>query len=304
MVLRSLTKKAREQPKRIGFPERDERIEKAIRMIRRSKTAIPTMIGTHERYECIDTTERMDELIRYYREKGADQKQITNLRRDPVAQAMILLDMGELDAVISGAIHSTAHTLRNAFSIIGMEEGVKRASSFFIMDKHATRVENIKILSDCAVQVSPDAKELAEIAVLSARTARGLGLDPRVALLSFSTKGSAKTPETQNVRKATTLAKRADPSTRFDGELQLDAALDPHIAERKGAPELEGAANVLIFPDLNSGNIGYKIMRMYGRYDALGPFLQGLRKPVIDLSRSVSVQEIHDIATVVSAIYP
>lgn len=317
-LIKSLEARAKDQPKRIGFPEfEEERTLLAINRIKRKKTAIPVLVGDPKRIsiknvEIIDVTDKaiVDRLVKRYlsirkrRRKQVTKAELDQIRRDPVPLAMLLLSEGKLDAVISGAEHSTAHTLRNAFRIIGVQRNITKASSFFIMDKHVRDFEDIKLFADCAVQVEPTSKELAEIAYLTAETARQLGMTPRVALLSFSTKGSAVTVETKKVRKAVGFVRQRDSSLKIDGELQFDAALDPETAKRKGAfDELGGIANVLIFPELESGNIGYKIMRMYGKYDALGPFLQGLKKPVIDLSRSVDVDEIVDIATVVSAVY-
>ncbi|MFT4308247.1 MAG: phosphate acyltransferase [Candidatus Woesearchaeota archaeon] len=317
-LIRSLEARAKDVPKRIGFPEvEEERVLHAIAKIRRKKTAVPVLIGdpakvTMKNVEIIDITDpelveklvRRYEVIRARKKKKVTKRDLERVRKDPIALAMVLLSMGYIDAVLTGASHSTAHTLRNAFQIIGVERNISKASSFFIMDKHVRDFEDIILFADCAVQVNPDSKELAEIAYLTAKTAKLLGMTPRVALLSFSTKGSAMLPESKKVRRAVSIVKQRDRSLKVDGELQFDAALDPDTAKRKGAfNELGGIANVLIFPELESGNIGYKVMRMYGKYDALGPFLQGLKKPVIDLSRSVSVDEIVDIATVVSAIY-
>jgi phosphate acetyltransferase len=317
-LIRSLEARAKDVPKRIGFPEiEEERVLQAIARIKRKRTAIPVLIGDPERItmknvEIIDITDRalVEKLVKRYeqirlrRKKTVTKAELARVRSDPTALSMLLLSLGKIDAVITGAGHSTAHTLRNAFQIIGVQRNISKASSFFIMDKHVRDFEDIKLFADCAVQVNPDSKELAEIAYLTAKTAKQLGMTPRVALLSFSTKGSAVMPETKKVRRAVGIVKQRDPSLKVDGELQFDAALDPDTAKRKGAfDELGGIANVLIFPELESGNIGYKVMRMYGRYDALGPFLQGLKKPVIDLSRSVSVDEIVDIVTVVSAVY-
>jgi phosphate acetyltransferase len=317
-LIRSLEARAKDVPKRIGFPEcEEERVLQAIARIKRKRTAIPVLIGDPEKIrirnvEIIDITDEalVDKLVRRYevirkqRKKPVTKKDLERVRSDPIALAMVLLSLGQVDAVLTGASHSTAHTLRNAFQIIGVERNISKASSFFIMDKHVRDFEDIILFADCAVQVNPDSKELAEIAYLTAKTAKQLGMTPRVALLSFSTKGSALLPESRKVRRAVSIVKQRDRTLKVDGELQFDAALDPETAKRKGAfDELGGIANVLIFPELESGNIGYKVMRMYGKYDALGPFLQGLKKPVIDLSRSVSVDEIVDIATVVSAIY-
>ena len=317
-LIRSLEARAKDVPKRIGFPEvEEERVIQAIAKVRRKKTAVPVLIGdpakvTMKNVEVIDITdpELIEKLVKRYetirtrRKKKVTKRDLERVRKDPIALSMVLLSMGYVDAVLTGASHSTAHTLRNAFQIIGVERNISKASSFFIMDKHVRDFEDIILFADCAVQVNPDSKELAEIAYLTAKTAKLLGMTPRVALLSFSTKGSAILPESKKVRRAVSIVKQRDRSLKVDGELQFDAALDPETAKRKGAfDELGGIANVLIFPELESGNIGYKVMRMYGKYDALGPFLQGLKKPVIDLSRSVSVDEIVDIATVVSAIY-
>ena len=317
--IQDIFSKSKKNMRIIAFPEfDDERVIEAARIIEKQKIAIPVIVGDPKKIKAkdsglriVDVTskETVNSLLSYYKKVRKNKKkdvtdaEIMEIAKDSVPLSILLLHSGLFDAVITGAKHSTAHTLKWGFKIIGLKKGVSRASSYFIMDKHAKKKDDIKLFADCAVQIIPSSKELAEIALLTAQTARRIGLRPRVAMLSFSTKGSAKSEETEKVKKAVSLARRKDSKLVIDGEMQFDAAVDADTARRKGAyDKVKGKANVFIFPNLDSGNIGYKIMRIYGKYDALGPVLQGLNKPVIDLSRSVSVDEIVDITGLIGAL--
>lgn len=212
--------------------------------------------------------------------------------------ANLMLRAGDADGIVSGAITHTADVLRPAFQITKMAEGVSKASSVFVMESPNDNFgENgFMVLGDCGVNPCPTAEDLAEIAILSAKTARNLcGINPRVALLTYSTKsGDEMTDENVvKVKKALEIVKEKEPDLMIDGELQADAAIVPEVAKLKcpNSP-IKGRANVLIFPDLNAGNIGYKLVQRLAGVKAVGPIMQGLRKPVNDLSRGTSVDEI------------
>ena len=311
--------KAKKNMRIIAFPEYDDpRIIEAARLIEKKRIAIPVIVGDPKKISSkdsglriIDVTNKdtVSSLLSYYKKiRSSKKKKVTDselkmIAKDSVPLAILLLHSGLFDAVITGAKHSTGHTLRWGFKIIGLKRGVTKASSYFIMDKHAKNKDDIKLFADCAVQINPTSKELAEIAILTSQTAKKIGLKPKAAMLSFSTKGSANSDETKKIKKAVSLVRKKDSKLIIDGEMQFDSAVDPETAKRKGAyDKIKGKANVFIFPTLDAGNIGYKIMRIYGKYDALGPIIQGLNKPVIDLSRSVSVEEIVDIAGLVGAL--
>ncbi|ASN04021.1 phosphate acetyltransferase [Virgibacillus necropolis] len=207
----------------------------------------------------------------------------------------MLVYMNQADGLVSGAARSTADTVRPALQIIKTKEGIKKTSGVFIM----VRGDEKYVFADCAINIAPDSQDLAEIAVESAVTAELFGVDPRVAMLSFSTKGSAKSDETERVADALQIAKEKKPSLLIDGEFQFDAAFVPSVAEKK-APDspLKGDANVFIFPSLEAGNIGYKIAQRLGEFDAVGPILQGLNRPVNDLSRGCSSDDVYNLALI------
>lgn len=210
----------------------------------------------------------------------------------------MLTYMGLADAMVSGAIHSTGDTVRPALQIIKTKPGVSRTSGAFIMSKR----NETYLFSDCAININPNAQELAEIAVESARTAELFGIDPIVALMSFSTKGSAKDPIVDKVVEATRIAQELAPEYQIDGELQFDAAFAPTVAALK-APEskVAGQAKVFVFPEIQSGNIGYKIAQRLGGFEAIGPILQGLNKPISDLSRGCVEEDVYKLAIITAA---
>src|SRR5699024_10032197 len=210
----------------------------------------------------------------------------------------MLVYMNQADGLVSGAAHSTADTVRPALQIIKTKEGIHRTSGVFVM----VRGEEKYLFADCAINIAPSSEELAEIAVASAETAELFAVDPRIAMLSFSTKGSAQSEETDKVRYAVNLAKEKQPHFAIDGELQFDAAFVPEVAGKK-APDsvLEGNANVFIFPSLEAGNIGYKMVERLGGFEAVGPVLQGLNSPVNDLSRGCSTEDVYNLALITAA---
>jgi len=210
----------------------------------------------------------------------------------------MLVYTGRADGLVSGAAHSTADTVRPALQIIKTKPGISRTSGAFIMMKGEERL----VFADCAITVLPTAQELAEIAVESAKTARSFGVDPRVAMLSFSTKGSAVTEETEKVANAVKIAQSLAPDLPLDGEFQFDAAYVPVIAAKKAPGSIiQGNANVFVFPSLEAGNIGYKLTERLGGYEAIGPILQGLNAPVNDLSRGCSADDVYKLALLTAA---
>jgi len=233
------------------------------------------------------------------RRKGkATKEQAEEMLLDGNYFGTMLVYMNQADGLVSGATHSTADTVRPALQIIKTKEGVKRTSGVFVMVRDDERY----IFADCAINISPEAEDLAEIASESAKTASLFDVDPRIAMLSFSTKGSAKSPETEKVTEALEIAKEKDQSLVIDGEFQFDAAFVPSVAEKK-APDsvLKGDANVFIFPSLEAGNIGYKIAERLGGFEAVGPILQGLNKPVNDLSRGCNADDVYKLALITAA---
>jgi len=208
--------------------------------------------------------------------------------------AIMLLYNGEADAALGGATYSTADTIRPALQIIKTKPGCKIVSSCFALLKEESPT---LVFADCGVNVNPSSEELCDIAISSVETARLFEVDPRVAFLSFSTKGSAKSDEVSKVQNAVELMKNREVDFDYDGELQFDAAYDESTGKKK-APDskVAGKANVFIFPDLEAGNIGYKIAQRLGGYEALGPILQGVKMPVNDLSRGCNEEEVYKMA--------
>ena len=292
--------KARKSVKRIVLPEGDEpRTVTAAEIVRKEGLAEPILL-TAEAIAASENTERREAyaaaLFELRKAKGLTEDGAAKLVLDPMYYCMMIVKMGDADGLVSGAVHSTGDMLRPALQIVKTKPGMKLVSSSFLMEcpDHNLGADGLLVYADCVVNPCPTAEELAHIAVASADTARTLcGIaEPRVALLSFSTKGSAKHELVDKVRQATEIAHALAPDLALDGELQFDAAIVPEVgaSKAKGSP-VAGRANVFVFPDLQAGNIGYKITQRVGKASCFA-VLQGLAKPCNDLSRGCSVEDI------------
>jgi phosphate acetyltransferase len=300
---------------KIVFPEGlDERILKAAGRLASEKILTPVLIGDIEQIGAkaaelnvsVDACEiydpknyaAMDELVASFveRRKGkATEEDARKILLDENYFGTMLVHTNKAAGLVSGAIHSTADTVRPALQIIKTKQGVSKTSGVFIM----VRDDEKYVFADCAINIAPDSNDLAEIAVESAKTAEMFSIEPRVAMLSFSTKGSAKSPETEKVSNALSIAKERDPELVIDGEFQFDAAFVPSVAKSKAPGSvLQGDANVFIFPSLEAGNIGYKIAQRLGNFEAVGPILQGLNRPVNDLSRGCNEEDVYKLALI------
>ena len=214
----------------------------------------------------------------------------------------MLVAMGEADALLGGATYSTADTVRPALQLVKTKPGNKIVSSCFIMVREGVGENTVLAMGDCAINIKPTEDELVEIAVETAKCARIFGVDPKVAFLSYSTFGSGKGEDVDKMRNACEKTKAAMPDVPVDGEMQFDAAVSPRVAQTK-CPDskVAGYANTFIFPDINAGNIGYKIAQRLGGYAAYGPILQGLNAPINDLSRGCNAEEVYKMALITAA---
>ena len=243
-------------------------------------------------------------LYEIRKSKGMTMEEAAKLVEDPLYLGTLMIKAGDADGEVAGAANSTGDVLRPAFQIVKTLPGISIVSGAFIMilPDHSFGEDGVIVFADGAVHPDPDEKQLAEIAVATAVTTRSiLGFEPRIAMISFSTKGSASHPMVEKVVNATKLAKEMDPTLIIDGELQADAALIEAIAKSK-APDsvIQGNANVLIFPDLNVGNTAYKLVQRLAKAEAIGPVLQGMAAPINDLSRGCSVSDIVNLVAITS----
>lgn len=245
-----------------------------------------------------DNYPAFDEMVAAFveRRKGkVSEEDAKNILKDENYFGTMLTYMDKVDGMVSGAVHSTGDTVRPALQIIKTKPGVSRTSGAFVMLKGDTRY----IFSDCAINIELDAEGLAGVAVESARTAKMFGIDPKVAMLSFSTMGSAKHDLATKVQEATNMAQNLAPELPIDGEMQFDAAIVESVGQQKApGSKVAGFANVFVFPSLEAGNIGYKIAQRLGGFEALGPILQGLNKPITDLSRGCNEEDVYKLSII------
>ncbi|MBS6719807.1 MAG: phosphate acetyltransferase [Peptoniphilus harei] len=317
-LIENLRSKVRASKPEIVFPEGDDpRILRAAIRLNEDGDIKPIVLGDKKELEALAEKEGVklgdleildpanyeakDEMVKAFveRRKGkATEAQAAEILKDHNYFGTMLIYMGKAKGLVSGAAHTTADTVRPALQIIKTKEGYKRCSGAFIM----LRGEEMYLMADCAINIDLDAEGLAEVAVVSNETARQFGMDPKIAMLSFSTKGSASHDRVTMVAEATKMAKEKNPDMAIDGELQFDAAFVESVAKKKApGSEVAGHANVFVFPNIEAGNIGYKIAQRFGGFEAIGPILQGLNAPVNDLSRGCVEDEVYSLAIITAA---
>ena len=316
-LFEELSSKIKGKGLKIVFPEGSEpRILGAVVRLKADELCHPILLGKKDEIEEVaqrrgfnlhditvidpETYENFEAVVESFveRRKGkATPEAARELLKDVTYFGTMMVHMGLADGLVSGAVHSTGDTVRPALQIIKTKPGVSRTSGAFIMINSDKSKKYL--FSDCAININPNAQELAEIAVESAKTAELFGIEPNVALLSFSTKGSAKSEEALKVAEAARIAKELAPKYNIDGELQFDAAFVPSVGKQK-APDspVAGEATVFVFPEIQSGNIGYKIAQRFGNFEAIGPILQGLNKPISDLSRGCNEEDVYKLAII------
>ncbi|WP_432720614.1 phosphate acetyltransferase [Staphylococcus shinii] len=308
---------------KIVLPEgEDERVLTAATQLQGTDYVTPVVLGNEANVKALandkgldianleiidpETSELKQELVTPFveRRKGkATEEQAQEMLKNVNYFGTMLVYTGKAEGLVSGAAHSTGDTVRPALQIIKTKPGVSKTSGIFFMIKDDQQY----IFGDCAINPTLEAQDLAEIAVESAKSAKSFGMSPRVAMLSFSTKGSAKSDDVEKVSNAVDIAQekiKADniEDVVVDGEFQFDAAIVPEVAKKK-APDakIQGDANVFVFPSLEAGNIGYKIAQRLGGFDAVGPVLQGLNSPVNDLSRGCSIEDVYNLSIITAA---
>ncbi len=325
-LIEDIKKSAIQANKKIVLPESyEERTLKAADIVLKEKIARISLIGNpgeimkkaeHLGLSYIKEAEIIDPInhprkkdyinlmVKLRKHKGLTNEDAEKLIEDPLYLATLMIKAGDADGEVAGADNATGDVLRPAFQFVKTLPGISVVSGTFLMLlKDQEFGENgLMLFADCAVHPNPTAEELAQIAVSTAKTARTIAkINPRIAMLSFSTKGSAKHELVDKVAKATSLAKEMDPTLQIDGEIQADAAIIESIGQKKapGSP-IAGKANILIFPDLQAGNIGYKLVERLAHAEAIGPILQGMAAPINDLSRGCSVSDIVNLIAITS----
>ena len=322
-LVENIREKAKALKKTIVLAEgTEERTLKAAAVVQKQKIADLILLGNENRIKGLakelnvdiseakiidpETSNKTEEyaslLFELRKHKGMTEEQASELPKDPVWYGTLMVKNKDVDGMVAGAITATGDVFRSAFQVVKTAPGIGVVSSAFIMlvPDCEYGANGTLLFADCAVNPNPDAKQLAEIAISSAETWKALvNDDPRVAMLSFSTRGSAKHEMIDKVVEAVKIAKEQAPELLIDGELQLDAALVPEIANRK-APDskVAGCANVLIFPELEAGNIGYKLVQRLAKAEAVGPITQGLAAPINDLSRGCSSDDIVNVVAI------
>ncbi len=315
-IMESLKKRAKGLKKRVIFPEgEDERIIEAAAKAAKAKMIKPILVGRKEEikkiakeigsslsgFDIMDPQEskKLSEYSSLYSKISKTSKKTSmKIMQQPIFFSAAALKSGDADGMIGGLVYTSGDFISVCKSVVGMEKGIKVPSSFFIMDIPGYKggEKGVLLYSDASVNPSPNAEELADIAVSTGRTAKALlGWEPRIALLSFSTKGSAEHPDVDKVVQAAKLAGKKAKGMKIDGELQADSALVLSTAKRKisgGPGDVAGRSNILIFPDLDAGNISYKLTQILAGANAYGPILQGFSKPLSDLSRGAKVEDI------------
>lgn len=301
-VIKNLRQRAKKDPKKIIFPEAsDERILKAVEYIEKEKIAQPLLL-THDNLD----PERQEEFANIFyekkRAKGITLEEAREIMENPLYYAAMMARLGYADGFVAGSVYTTSAVIRTAINCLEIDKSLGIVSSCFIMDvPNCAYGENgLFIYADCGVIPYPTSDQLALIALSSAKFIRDvLSVVPRVAMLSFSTKGSAEGRWIDKVKQAVDIVQKKDPTVLIDGELQADSAIVPDIAKRKVSDsEVAGEANILIFPNLDAGNICYKITERLAKARAIGPIILGTVQPCSDLSRGCSVEDIIDCAAV------
>ncbi len=321
--IEKIKEKARKDIKTIILPEAtDERILQATEMVKKEKYAKIILLGNEEQIRQIAQEKEIDingtqiidpeksekseeyatELYELRKAKGMTEEKAKELIKEPIYYGMMMLKQGDADGLVSGAAHSTSDTLRPALQILKTAPGTKLVSAFFIMVVPDCEygANGTFIFADSGLNEEPDSEALSEIAISSSKSFEQLvGEQAKIAMLSYSTYGSAHSASTEKVIEATNKVKEKEPNLLVDGELQLDAAIIPEVAEfkAKGSP-LKGQANVLVFPDLGAGNIGYKLVQRLAKAEAYGPLCQGIAKPVNDLSRGCSAKDVAGVVAI------
>lgn len=321
----AMIQKLKENPKKIVFTEgTDSRILEATARLLAAGFLKPVLVGNVdeikkvaqengyniEGVEIIDPEnyDRFDEMVDLFceirKKKGVTKEEANAILRKGNYFGTMLVKMGVADALLGGATYSTADTVRPALQIIKTKPGYKVVSSCFILVRpSATGGNEVLAMADCALNISPDEDELVDIAFGTVECAKNFGVDPKVAFLSYSTLGSGKGESVDKMRNAAAKAKAARPDLAIEGELQFDAAVSPRVAQTKcPGNAVAGQANVFIFPDINAGNIGYKIAQRLGNFEAFGPILLGLNAPINDLSRGCNADEIYSMSIITAAL--